>query len=157
LIIATGAIEAAAVAAMPIPAFAQGGFTDTNKEYVNSKPTSSAKLAWVNEQGTEFMINNTGVRSAVFPTILPLLQAMNAGQNPMTTSISGSNRGVAGNTAGISGEERAFWSSLKQSIDRLNYNLENPTAPNLVVGYKAAEEILDAANEVKGIINNITA
>jgi hypothetical protein len=94
-IIATGAIEAA-VAAMPIPAFAQGGFTDTNKEYVNSKPTSSAKLAWVNEQGTEFMINNTGVRSAVFPTILPLLQAMNAGQNPMTTSISGSNRGVAG-------------------------------------------------------------
>ncbi len=156
-IIATGAIEAAAVAAMPIPAFAQGGFTDTNKEYANAKPTASAKLAWVNEQGTEFMINNTGVRSAVFPTILPLLQAMNAGQNPMTTSISGSNRGVAGNTAGISAEERNFWSGLKQSIDRLNYNLENPTAPNLVVGYKAAEEILDAANEVKGIINNISA
>lgn len=154
-IIATGAIEAAAVAATPIPQFQAGGFTDTNSQYATSKPTPQAKLIWANEQGAEFISNNTAVRHPVFPYILPILEQMNQGKNVEMGSLNSMNANV--NTTPQAQQNSQLLIDLKGSIDRLNYNLENPIAPNLNVGYKTAKDILDAATEVDTIINNVSA
>jgi len=160
-IIATGAAEAALVAATPIPEFYTGGFIEPdNNSGVSGikKPTPQARLIFAAEKGTEFMINNTGVRHPIFPQILPLIQKMNAGESINLGNSASSYSGTQTNGSVINNQETIqFFRELKSSIDKLNYNLENPVSPILSVGYKTAEEILDAANEVKSIISNASA
>ena len=79
----TGAAQLALALSQETPdfeAYEKGDFTDNPKQYANKKPTSSAKLAWVNEKGPEFITNNDGVNSPDFPIMLPLLRKMNMGQ-----------------------------------------------------------------------------
>lgn len=155
-IIATGAVEAAAVAATPIPQFMDGGFTDNAQRAfaMFNKPTSQSKLAWVNEAGPEFILNNGAVRSSMFPVIYPILEAMNRGQDPSNEKV-GTMTDVKNTTGSMVSVPVTLLEKLTGLFDKLNTHLDNPKSPVLVIGYKTAEEIVDAANEVKSIKSNV--
>lgn len=78
-----GAIQLATAMNTEYPGYAIGDFTGkgSTQKYAGKKPTPTSELAWVNENGPEFILNNDGVNMPEFPMILPMLRKLNRRQS----------------------------------------------------------------------------
>jgi hypothetical protein len=78
LAIANGLAQLALALAVPIPEYAQGGMTDLGFNSAGtyfSKPTSTAQLAWVGEQGPEYIVPNNLLKKPMIANMVGFIEA----------------------------------------------------------------------------------
>ncbi|PWK27163.1 TP901 family phage tail tape measure protein [Arcicella aurantiaca] len=159
----TGAAQLAVALSQEPPnfdAYAKGGFTDNKSPDKFSKlPTSTAKWAIVNEEGPEFITNNTGVNAPEFPYILPILRKMNTGQTvfPDLKNLAAQMQVPQFKRGDFTSAAPSFMAStntapqnqhvadamdglLLQAINRLNDNLETGIQSYVMFTHKHADD-----------------
>lgn len=172
---AMGLQNVAQIASTEIPQYESGGFTSDPRKYTKNKPSSSARLAWVNEAGPEFILNNTAVNSPYFPAMLGIFEKMNAGQpvfadlSPLLAlpQIQGYEAGGLtaansnpGNPATNPATPAGMWEIIErntQALNRVSELLAQPLKSITKIGPKEYQQLQELGDYMNAIKNDSSA
>jgi hypothetical protein len=147
-----------------------GDVTDkkTGKLSVAKKPSPTAVLAWLNEEGPEFVVNNTAIRHPAFADIKPVLEMLNSGANIPGYAKGGLSGNISipssSNYTNIGIDIAKFEQNIAKFgtlIDQFGQIIQQPISANVAIGheeiYKLEQEknkLLTSLNEAYSSTNN---
>lgn len=166
----TGGIELGVALSEANPYSMGGDVTDkkTGKLSVAKKPSPTAVLAWLNEEGPEFVVNNTAIRHPAFADIKPVLEMLNSGANIPGYAKGGLSGNISipssSNYTNIGIDIAKFEQNIAKFgtlIDQFGQIIQQPISANVAIGheeiYKLEQEknkLLTSLNEAYSSTNN---
>lgn len=127
----TAAAQIAKIVATPIPEFAQGGYTDApaaGRTQLGRKPSPTAMLAWVNEQGRERIISNAELRNPVVANLVSVIDGLRYSR-PKAYAAGGYTDGyrpAPATSAAPQATDSQLQTAILEALNKINQRFEQP-------------------------------
>jgi len=127
----TAAAQIAKIVATPIPEFAQGGYTDqpaAGRTQLGRKPSPTAMLAWVNEQGRERIISNAELRNPVVANLVSVIDGLRYSRTPAyaTGGYTDGYRPAPSSSPTAPAADSQLQAAILEALNKINQRFDQP-------------------------------